>query len=137
MLPFHPSLLETLASEQRNDTNWNFNLSKPSENPPQALIALGRDRAIKALSREFITDKVYDTPFGKLKVKSFNAYQDSLDEGGLFRFADIMFEKPSGEFTGRVVFWGSSNDPAFVCSYGGPILSAGSPDISGKKGMSG
>src|SRR3989338_2623589 len=136
MLPFHPSLLETLASEQRNDTNWKFNPSKPSENPPQALIALGRDRAIKALSREFITDKVYDTPFGKLKVKSFNAYQDSLDEGGLFRFADIMFEKPSGEFAGRFVFRASSNDPAFVCSYEAPIAPAESPDISENKVMS-
>lgn len=139
---FHPVLLTKLSADPRNDTGWKYNSlaknfmlrilimairrliywkQKPT-NPPQAIIALGKDTGVKDLQKEFIVGKTYNTPAGILKVKEFNTYQDPQEEGGLYRFADIVFELPDGRFAGRFVFRASSNDPTFVCSYETPLL---------------
>jgi phosphomannomutase len=117
---FHPALLEKLSLDPRNNTGWRFDPNKPKSSPAQALIALGKDTGIKELKEEFVTGKVYQTPAGELMVREFNFSQDSEEEGGLYRFADIIFEI-NGEFAGRFVFRASSNDPTFVCSYETPI----------------
>ncbi|MBI4706638.1 MAG: hypothetical protein HY761_01755 [Candidatus Omnitrophica bacterium] len=124
--PFHPDLLAKLSLDPRNNTGWKYD-SKDTKNPPQAIIALGKDSSIKALSKEFVVGKVYKTAAGDLRVKEFNTYQDDPEDGGLYRFADIVFESTSGEFAGRFVFRASSNDPTFVCSYEAPA-STGSMD---------
>ncbi|MGD9014825.1 MAG: glycosyltransferase, partial [Candidatus Omnitrophota bacterium] len=117
---FHPVLLSRLSSDPRNDSGWRYDPQKPT-NPPQAVIALGKDTGIRALQEEFQVGKTYDTPAGKLRVGAFNTYHDSVEEGGLFRFADIVFEL-NDRFAGRFVFRASSNDPTFVCSYETPIM---------------
>ena len=117
---FHPKLLAQLSFDPRNSTGWVYKAEKPT-NPPQAIIALGKDTAIQRLQQEFIVGKTYVTPAGNLKVKEFNTYQDPPDEGGLYRFGDIVFEQ-DGKFAGRFVFRASSNDPTFVCSFETPLM---------------
>jgi len=115
---FHQTFLSQLSSDPRNDTGWKYDPANPTK-PPQAIIALGKDAGVKRLQAEFSAGKTYNTPAGKLKVREFNAYQDPPDEGGLYRFADIVFER-DGKFVGRFVFRASSNDPTFVCSFETP-----------------
>jgi phosphomannomutase len=115
---FHPDLLKMLGEDSQNTTEWRFNPAKPTS-APQAIIGLGRDYTVKELAREFVIGKEYSTPIGILKVKDFVTYQDTPDLGGLYRFADIVFEI-NGRFAGRFVFRASSNDPSFVCSYESP-----------------
>jgi len=115
---FHPALLERLSADPRNDTGWTFSRENPTR-PPTKIIALGKDTAIAALKQEFTPGKEYETAVGTLSIKEFNTYQDPADEGGLSRFADIVFEK-DGLFAGRFVFRASSNDPSFVTSYEAP-----------------
>ncbi|MGE5308669.1 MAG: hypothetical protein ACM3OC_06270 [Deltaproteobacteria bacterium] len=114
---FHPALLSRLSSDSRNTTGWKFDPAS-TKNPPQMIIALGKDTAIKAIKEEFTPGKAYAG--GKIIVKEVNAYQDSADEGGLYRFADIVFSDAKGGFCGRFVFRASANDPTFVCSYETP-----------------
>ena len=109
---YHPKLLQWLS--EHNDLGWTY---VPGVNPLQAIVALGKDETVKRLRREFPAGKV----FGAYEVAEFNTYQDPADEGGLYRFADIMFKK-DGVFVGRVVVRASSNDPTFVMSYEAPIL---------------
>jgi len=109
---YHPRLLQWLSGH--NEIGWKY---VPGVNPPQAIVALGKDETVKRLSRKFPAGST----FGEYKVTAFNTYQDPADEGGLYRFADVMFEK-NGQFVGRVVVRASSNDPTFVMSYEAPIL---------------
>ncbi len=109
---YHPRLLQYLSDH--NDLGWKYT---PGVSPLQAIVALGKDETVKRLSQAFPTGK----SFGAYKVTAFNSYQDPQDEGGLYRFADIMFEK-EGVFIGRVVVRASSNDPTFVMSYEAPVL---------------
>jgi len=118
---FHPVFLSQLSKDARNNTGWAYDAEKP-KNPPQAIIALGKDLGIQRLQKEFIVGKIYSTPAGNLKVSEFNTYQDAPDEGGLYRFADIVFEQQDGKFAGRFVFRASSNDPTFVCSFETPLM---------------
>ncbi|MBU4457503.1 MAG: hypothetical protein KJ902_02045, partial [Candidatus Omnitrophica bacterium] len=134
---FHATFLSELSSDPRNDTGWAYDpvffsvppslqlqviadLGYDPSRPPQAIIALGKDAGIRRLNREFTIGKSYDTPAGRLTVREFNTYQDSPDLGGLYRFADIVFEL-DGRFAGRFVFRASSNDPTFVCSFETPV----------------
>ena len=113
--PFYqPRLLQWLSDN--NDLGWKY---VPGVNPPAAIVALGKDETVKRLSHKFSIGAT----FGEYKVTSFNTYQDPVDEGGLYRFADIMFEK-NGQFVGRVVVRASSNDPTFVMSYEAPVINA-------------
>jgi hypothetical protein len=105
-------LLQWLSDH--NDRGWKY---APGVNPPQVIVALGKDETVKRLSHKF----PIGATFGEYKVMTFNTYQDPVDEGGLYRFADIMFEK-NGQFVGRAVVRASSNDPTFVMSYEAPIL---------------
>jgi phosphomannomutase len=116
---FHPALLTELSTDSNNKTGWKYDAEKPVK-PPQAIIALGRDNAIKRLQAEFTPGKTYDTPSGALTVDKFDSYKDSPEEGGLFRYADIVFTS-QGQFVGRFVFRASSNDPSFVTSYEAPM----------------
>lgn len=116
---FHPKFLAELSAHSGNKTGWRYDPAK-SENPPQVIIALGKDEAIKRLKREFAEGKSYNTPAGSLVIKEFNAYQDIPEEGGLYRFADIVFEL-DGKFAGRFMFRASSNDPTFVASFETPV----------------
>ncbi|MFA5388631.1 MAG: UTP--glucose-1-phosphate uridylyltransferase [Candidatus Omnitrophota bacterium] len=117
---FHPLLLSQLSKNEKNNTGWVYDAEKP-KNPPQTIIALGKDAGIQRLQNEFIVGKIYATPAGDLKVREFNTYQDAPDEGGLYRFADIVFEQDE-KFAGRFVFRASSNDPTFVCSFETPLI---------------
>ncbi|MBU4342484.1 MAG: aldo/keto reductase [Candidatus Omnitrophica bacterium] len=117
---FHPDLLVKLSSDSRNNTGWTYDAENPTK-PPQAIIALGKDAGIKRLREELTIGKIYKTPAGELKVREFNTYRDPADLGGLYRFADIMFEL-DGRFAGRFVFRASSNDPTFVCSFETPVM---------------
>ncbi|MDO8603694.1 MAG: UTP--glucose-1-phosphate uridylyltransferase [Candidatus Omnitrophota bacterium] len=117
---FHPKFLSELSSDLRNNTGWTYNAERPT-NPPQAIIALGKDLGIQKLQQEFKVGNLYLTPAGNLRIKEFNTYQDVPDEGGLYRFADIVFEQ-DGKFAGRFVFRASSNDPTFVCSFETPLM---------------
>ncbi len=116
---FHPKLLEKLSSDSRNDLGWKYD-SKTNANPPQAIIALGRDVGVAAL-KEFTQGRIFGTAAGLFRVKEFNSYKDSPEDGDLYRFADIVFEDLEGKFAGRFIFRASSNDPTFVCSYETPI----------------
>jgi triosephosphate isomerase len=113
---FHPELIKSLSQDPRNTTGWTFDSQSPTKQPPQMIIALGRDFAIRKLQEEFTVGKSFTTSAGELTVASFNAYQDATEDGGLYRFADIVFNH-EGKFAGRFVFRASSNDPAFVSSY--------------------
>lgn len=117
---FHPTLLGKLSNDPRN-SNWQYD-SNSNTNPPQTVIALGRDTGVAALRQAFTVGKIFNTPAGVLKVKEFNFYKDTPEDGDLYRFADIVFEDLAGKLAGRFVFRASSNDPTFVCSYETPIL---------------
>lgn len=114
---FHPALLKKLSSDERNDTGWTF---ESGENPPSNVVALGKDATITALQEEFEIGKEFSTPFGILKVAEFKFQQDVPEDGGLKRYADIVFEQ-DGEFAGRIIFRASSTEPNFVASYEAPI----------------
>ncbi|MBI5150706.1 MAG: hypothetical protein HZA28_08060 [Candidatus Omnitrophica bacterium] len=117
---FHPELLKILSQDARNTTGWRYDpQAKEQKNPPQAIIALGKDLAIKMLKEEFTPGKSYITPTGTLVVKEVKDYLDEREH--LYRFIDIAFEK-DGRFIGRFVFRASSNDPSFVASYETPII---------------
>lgn len=129
---FHSALLVRLSADTRNTTGWRYD-SSSRKNPPQVVIALGKDTGVAALSQEFTTGKEYSTSAGQLKVREFNTYQDPPDEGGLYRFADIVFELADGRFAGRFVFRASSNDPTFVCSYESPVIAGESSEVIEKR----
>ncbi|MFH1479007.1 MAG: hypothetical protein ABIG92_04450 [Candidatus Omnitrophota bacterium] len=116
---FAGEFLSELSSMPANNTGWAYNPDNPTK-PPQLIIALGKDEGIKRLQKEFTVGKSYNTPAGELIVKEFNTYQDAVDEGGLYRFADIVFEQ-DGNVAGRFIFRASSNDPTFVCSFETPV----------------
>ncbi|HNX81905.1 MAG TPA: hypothetical protein PKL77_07145, partial [Candidatus Omnitrophota bacterium] len=117
--PFHPVLLSLLSDECGAEAEWDFATGAV---PPQMVIARGKDRVIKELAEEFSIGKVFDTASGPLRVQAVQRYRDQEEDGGLFRFADIVFELLDGTFAGRFVFRASSNDPTFVCSYETPLL---------------
>lgn len=117
--PFHPVLLSLLSEEHGAEVGWDF---ASGAVPPQMVIALGKDRVIKELCEAFGVGRVFNTGSGPLRVQAAHTYQDQPEDGGLFRFADIVFELLDGTFAGRFVFRASSNDPTFVCSYETPLL---------------
>lgn len=113
--PFVPAFLKILSDEQdaQQKADWTFE-AKPL-NPPQRIIADGRDRIARELEKEFTAGRIFNTPAGPLAVKSFEAKQD--DEDGKYRFADIHFALPDGTLAGRYVFRASANEPVFVMTY--------------------
>jgi|GEM_PF-3193177 len=115
---YHPTLLKFLS--ENNTLGWKYT---PGVNPPQAIVALGKNETVTRLSNEFTVGKTY----GEYTVAEFNTYQDPVDEGGLYRFADIMFQR-NGKFAGRVVVRASSNDPTFVMSYEAPMTGVSAED---------
>jgi hypothetical protein len=114
---FHDDFLKVLSGDPANDTGWVYDGGKTK--PKQKIIALGKDKVIKLLMDKFKEGNNFVTPAGMMSVSKINTYQDVPEEGGLFRFADIVFEL-NGKFAGRFVFRASSNDPAFVGSFETP-----------------
>jgi len=128
---FHPDFLIELGKSNNNPTSWRYDPNNPT-NPPQVVIELGKDWGIRLLQDEFVAGRSYSTSVGQLTVKEFNSYADPKDEGGLYRYADIVFEQ-DGKFAGRFVFRASSNDPTFVNSYEAPQWKGEDIQTTGKR----
>ncbi|MBU1864386.1 MAG: phosphoglycerate kinase, partial [Candidatus Omnitrophica bacterium] len=116
---FHTEFLEELSSDEENKTGWVYDKQNPT-NPPQAVIGLGKHKVITALKEKFQPGTLFATPVGEIKVREFNTVQDAEEDGGKYRFADIVFEDQDGHFMGRFIFRASSNDPQFVSAYEAP-----------------
>jgi phosphomannomutase len=113
--PFHDAYLQMLGNEFGAAAGWTYT---PGAVPNQRIIALGRDQAIRKVMEYFKPGREFETPAGKLTVKSVTTEAPSARQlDGLYRFADIQFVDVNGISAGHFVLRASANDPTFVTSY--------------------
>lgn len=110
---FHKEFLEELFRSDKLSDKDQEDIKQSKI--PQKVIALGKDRVIRQIQKDFSKGKTINTQLGILKVKKL--LTDSKDN--MYRYADIRFSL-NKEYIGRFVFRASANDPNFVCSFESP-----------------
>ncbi|GEM_PF-1580850 len=108
--PLHSNLLRLLTNTEANDTGWTY---ESIEKVPQKIVDLGKDYCIRRIQEDFAPGTTFNTLLGTLTVSNVVTYQDTPEEGGLYRYADINFNL-NGKRAGRFVFRASANDVSFV-----------------------
>ncbi|HQJ15852.1 MAG TPA: hypothetical protein PLJ26_05145, partial [Candidatus Omnitrophota bacterium] len=66
--PFDPAFLKMLSDKQDAQQRLDWTFEDKPQNPPQRIIADGRDHIARELEIEFVPGKVYDTPAGRIVV---------------------------------------------------------------------